>query len=236
MPGGEMFFVHEIHSLTPASAASYEAQLRDRWAPAVAAEPGMRLVWSARSTPGSITGPEIVTLVGVADGAALERFGERTRVGDLREEAVALAAGREAVARRVLAPLRFSRYAPDLDSLPAPSPSPVEGVYIHDFVLPRIGMQRPYENAMEKVFMQALQVEYSDFVMWAGFETVAGGGPVPENLMLTLIQNPDAGTKLLSEGNPRESVKPGAWLFEALKVRDTWTSRLVRALPWSPTH
>jgi hypothetical protein len=230
-----MFFIHEIHSLTPSGAVGYDALLRDRWAAALAREPGARLVWCVRSTPGSVTGLEIVTLTAVAAGSALERLGERIRAGDLRDEAGALAAGRLDVTRRVLAPLRFSRYAPDLEALPVVAGAPAEAIYIHDFVPPRIGMQRAYEDAMEQVFLRALDVEYSDFVMWGAFETVAGGGPVPENLMITQIQSPDAGTKLLSEGNPRESVKPGAWLHEALKLRDTWTSRLVRTLPWSPT-
>lgn len=231
-----MYFVHELHSLTTDTAAAYEATLRDRWAPALAATAGARLVWCARSTPASFTGPEIITLTAVPDGPSLERLGQRMRDGDLRDEVVRLDAARDRVTRRIVAPLRFSTYRPDLDALPILAEEPATGLYIHDFVPPRIGMQRPYEDGMEQMFLQALQVEYSDFVMWAGFETVAGGGPGPESLMLTLIQNPEAGTRLLSEGSSRESVKPGAWLFEALKLRDTWTSRLVRVVPWSPTH
>jgi hypothetical protein len=230
-----MLFLHEIHALTVANAPRYEALLRDQWASALAEEGGSRLLWCVRSTPGSVTGPEIVTLTGVADGASLERLAARIRSGDLQAEASTLAGARVGITRRVLAPLRFSRYEPDLATLPLVAPDPVDALYIHDFVPPRIGMQRPYEDAMEQVFLRALEVEYSDFVMWGGFETVAGGGPVPENLMITLIKNPDAGTRLLSEGNPRESIKPGAWLFDALQLRDTWTSRLLRAVPWSPT-
>ncbi|ONH58881.1 hypothetical protein CcI49_19355 [Frankia sp. CcI49] len=230
-----MFFVHEIHSLMPARAPKYETLLREMWGPALPGGGGTRLVWCVRSVPGSHTLPEIVTLTAVADGPTLVELGERTRAGDLRAAAAALAAERVGITRRVLAPLKFSRYEPDLATLPATPAEPSDGLYIHDFVLPRIGMQRPYEGAMEQVFLRALDVEYSDFVMWGGFETVAGGGEVPENLMITQIQNPAAGTQLLSHGNPRESIKPGSWLHDSLKLRDTWTSRLVRTLPWSPT-
>ncbi|CUU56653.1 hypothetical protein Ga0074812_108181 [Parafrankia irregularis] len=230
-----MFFVHEIHSLTPARAPRYESLLRELWGPALAGDDRTRLVWCVRSVPGSHTLPEIVTLTAVADGATLADLGERTRRGDLRAAAVALAAERVGITRRMLAPLRFSRYEPDLATLLAEPSEASDALYIHDFVLPRTGMQRPYEDAMEQVFLRALDVEYSDFVMWGGFETVAGGGDVPENLMITQIQNPAAGTRLLSHGNPRESIRPGSWLHDSLKLRDTWTSRLVRALPWSPT-
>jgi hypothetical protein len=31
-----------------------------------------------------------------------------------------------------------------------------------------------------------------------------------------------------------EHVVPGSWLYDALALRDTWVSRLVRSVPWSP--
>lgn len=230
-----MFYVHEIHSLRPSGADRYEGMLRDEWVPAVAEDPETRVVWCVRSVPGSVTGFELVTLTAVADGPALERFAERVRGGDLRDKALALAGARAGMARRILAPLRFTEYAPDLANLPVLADGVEDRLYIHDFVPPRIGMQRPYEDGMEQAFLNSLKVEYSDFVMWGAFETVAGGGNVPENLMLTRIETPSAGVTLLSHGNPRESLKPGAWMYEALKLRDSWTSRLVRTVPWSPT-
>lgn len=230
-----MFFVHEIHALTPAGAPRYETLLRELWGPALAGDRRTRLVWCVRSIPGSHALAEIVTMTGVADGSALAELGARTRGGDLRAAAATLAAGRVGITRRVLAPLRFNRYAPDLAALPETPAQPSDALYIHDFVPPRTGMQRSYEDAMEQVFLRALDVEYADFSLWGGFETVAGGGEVPESVMITGILRPAAGTQLLGQGNPRESVKPGAWLYDSLKLRDTWTSRLVRTLPWSPT-
>lgn len=230
-----MFFVHEIHALEPAGARDFEAYLRDQWTPAVAAEPGTRVVWCARSIPGAVSAPELVTMTGVADGATLTRFGERLRSGDLRELANSAPAGRVDRTVRILAPLKFNDYAPDLASVPLISDGTSNSLYIHDFVPPRIGMQRPYEDAMEKVYLSMMEMEFIAFVMWGGFETVAGGGPNPENVMVTLIREPQGGTDLLYNENARDDVKPGTWLYDALKLRDTWTSRLLRTVPWSPT-
>jgi hypothetical protein len=230
-----VFFVHEIHSLTSGGAEAFEATLRDRWAPALAREGGTRLVWCVRSMPGAISAPELITLTAVGDGPTLERLGARVRGGDLRDDAEALAAGRVQVTRRVLAPLDlFNPLEVDLDALPL---EPVEGpseMYIHDFVPPRIGMQRTYEVAMRDAFMKMIELEGIPIVIWAGLETVAGGGPGPESLMISHIRSAEAATNLLWHANPREAIQPGTWLYDALKVRDTWRSRLLRAVPWSP--
>jgi hypothetical protein len=230
-----VYFVHEIHSLTSGGAGAFEAMLRDRWTPALGRERGARLVWCTRSMPGGIAAPELITLTAVADGAALARLGERVRDGDLRDDADALVKGRVSVTRRVLAPLElFNPLQVDLDAL---SLEPVDGpseMYIHDFVPPRIGMQRTYEVAMRDQFMTYIERQDIPIVIWAGLETVAGGGPVPESLMISHIRNPAAATNLLWHSNPREAIQPGTWLYDALKVRDTWRSRLVRTVAWSP--
>jgi hypothetical protein len=231
-----VLFVHEIHSVPGRTGDAFEALLRERWAPALAREDGSRLVWCVRSMPGSVSYPELITLTAVADGEALERLGARMRTGDLRADVAALDAGRAQVTRRIVAQLVFSPLNIDLDAIPA-VPEPVDGpsaMYIHDFVLPRLGMQREYEIAMREVFMKMLETEGTGIGMWGGFETVAGGGPAPESLMVSHIGNPETGTRLLSSEVPRAAVKPGAWILDGLKLRDTWVSRLVRTVSWSP--
>ena len=63
-----MFFVHQIHALSSATAADFETTLREEWCPAVAHDAGTKVVWCARSMPGAISFPEIITLTAVADG------------------------------------------------------------------------------------------------------------------------------------------------------------------------
>ena len=146
-----MFFGHQIHALSSATAADFEMTLREEWCPAVAREAGTKVVWCARSMPGAISFPEIITLTAVVDGAALEHYGERVRIGDLAGESDALAALRTDVTTRVMTPLKFNPLAFDLDALPLVGAERDGAMYLHDFVPPHIGAQRACEDALEKV-------------------------------------------------------------------------------------
>ena len=229
-----MFFVHQIHALSSATAAEFETTLREEWCPAVAREAGTKVVWCARSMPGAISFPEIITLTAVADGTTLARYGERVRDGDLAVGAEALAALRTTLVTRVMTPLKFSPLTFDLDSVPLEGADRDGAMYLHDFVPPRIGAQRAYEDAMEKVYMSMPDDELLQIVIWAGLETVAGGGPVPESLNISHVRSAAAETQLLSFEAPRENKQLGNWMYDALQLRDTWTTRLVRGLRWSP--
>jgi hypothetical protein len=231
-----MFFVHEIHALHPAQADEFETALRDQWVPALAEDEHTRLVWCVRSMPAAISFPELITLTAVEDGAALERLGERMRGGDLRGPGEELGQRRRAVTTRVLAPLEeFNPYQVDLTDVPLTRRDAPTRMYIHDFVVPQPAMQRRYEIQMREAFMTMLDLEGLQMLIWAGLETVAGGGRTPLSLMLTHIGSAAAGADLLAEGNPRVRPEPGTWMHEGLQLRDTWVSRLVRSVPWSPT-
>jgi hypothetical protein len=229
-----MFFVHQIHALSSATAAEFETSLREEWCPAVAREAGTKVVWCARSMPGAISFPEIITLTAVADGATLERYGERVRGGDLVGTGEALAALRSTLTTRIMTPLKFNPLSFDLDAVPLEGADRDGAMYLHDFVRPRIGAQRAYEDAMEKVYMSMPDDELLQIVIWAGLETVDGGGPVPETLNISHVRSAAAETQLLAFEAPRENKQLGNWMYDALKLRDTWTTRLVRGLRWSP--
>lgn len=230
-----MLFVHEVHEVAGQAGAAFEELLRDRWAPALGRDSETRLVWCARSMPGAVSFPELITLTALSDGAALERFGTRMRRGDLREDAAALDARRVRVTRRIVSQLEFSPLEIDLAAIPThPEPYREQGeMYVHDFVPPRLGMQREYEAKMGEVFVFLRDLKELGTPIWAGFETVAGGGTVPESLMYTHVANAEAAVRMLTLELPREAVVPGMWMYDGLKLRDTWTSRLLRSVPWS---
>ena len=232
-----MFFIHEIHSVPGGSGAKCEALLRDGWAPALGSQDGTRLVWCARSMAGAISYPELITLTAVSHPDAFERLAERVRSGDLREQYRALDGVRAQVTTRLVKSLDFSPLAVDIADIPA---SPVETgrseMYMHDTVPPRPGMQRTYERAMGDFFMKMIDLEGIPIRIWAGLETVTGGGTVPENLMISHIGSAAAGAGLLMMEPPRSAFEPGQWMAEALTLRDTWTSRLIRTVSWSPIH
>lgn len=95
-------------------------------------------------------------------------------------------------------------------------------------------MQREYEAKMGEVFVFLRDLKELGTPIWAGFETVAGGGTVPESLMYTHVANAEAAVRMLTLELPREAVVPGMWMYDGLKLRDTWTSRLLRSVTWSP--
>lgn len=232
-----VLYVHEIHALQGGSCDVFEALLRDRWFPALARDDGARLVWCVRSMPGAISYPELITLTAVAGATALDALMTRVRTGDLRDDYAALADVRTTVTTRLMKPLNFSPLAITLADIPT---TPTDGgrseMYIHDTVPPCLGMQRRYETAMGDFYMKTIEVEGMVIRNWAGLETIAGGGTVPENLMITHIGTAQAGADLLMMDIPRSAFEPGQWMYEALGLRDTWTSRLVRTVPWSPIH
>ena len=76
--------------------------------------------------------------------------------------------------------------------------------------------------------------ELLQIVIWAGLETVAGGGPVPESLNISHVRSAAAETQLLAFEAPRDNKQLGNWMYDALQFHDTWTTRLVRGLRWSP--
>ena len=231
-----MLFVHEVHEVTGTGGAAFEEMLRDHWAPALAQDVDVRLVWCARSLPGAVSRPEIITWTAVSDGTALERLGERIRHGDLTETAMALGAARQNVTRRVISQLNFSTLDIDLASIPKnPGPYREQGeLYVHDFVPPRPGMQREFETKLAEVFAFLREMPELGTPLWACFETIAGGGTTPENVMVTRVASAEALVRMLAVDMPREAYVPGMWMVDGLRVRDTWTSRLMRSVPWSP--
>ena len=155
-----MFYVHEIHALDAAHGDVFETMLHEKWGPALAAEPGMRLVWCVRSMPGTASYPELITMTAVEDGAALERLGARCRSGDLRELGSELGRHRNDVTTRVLAALEeFNPYSVELDEMPMVHDGVPSEMYIHDFVAPQPGMQRIYEVQIREAFMKMLEMD-----------------------------------------------------------------------------
>ena len=232
-----MLFIHEIHSIAGGDGERYEALLRDRWAPALARQDGVRLAWCARSMAGAIAYPELITLTAVADPDAFERLTQRIRSGDLHDEYQGLEDVGTHVTTRLVKSLAFSPLTVDVAELPdVPVDTGRTEMFMHDTVPPRPGMQRTYEKAMGDFFMKMIDVEGIPIKIWAGLETVTGGGTVPENLMISHIGSAAAGAGLLMLEPPRSAFEPGQWMAEALTLRDTWTSRLIRTVSWSPIH
>lgn len=231
-----MRYLHHVLRVPPAARAAFLARLRDDWLPAVARGNDARLAWVASSMDLAVRADEICTITVLRDDAALAGFAERVRTGDLAALAAEVTGATTSMETRMLAPLRYNRFEFDLDAIPA---EPVEAPttsYMHDFVPPVIGQNRGYEDLMEARYMALSDTELSNIVLRGSFETVAGGGPMPEHFNLSEIRITAGLVQLLAYEIPREYKAMGTWMWEALGVRDRWTTRLVRSATWSPVR
>ena len=105
---------------------------------------------------------------------------------------------------------------------------------MHDFVPPVPGQMRGYVQMMRDRYMALTEKDLSGVVLAASWQTVAGGGPLPEMFNLSEIRSADMLNALLVHEIPREQKAMGTWMWEGLAVRDEWTTRLVRCAAWSP--
>jgi hypothetical protein len=229
-----MFVLHQVHHLAPESMTSFEAVSRDELLPAVASDPDSRLIWYASATDVETRGREAITMIACQSAVGLERLGERFRTGDLAAVGGKLAGVRRSVETRVLKPLRQNPLQVDFDAVPVAGTSHTTVSYMHDFVPPRIGQRRAYEDAMVKIYGAMSDTELLDVALWAGLEPIAG--PIPEQVNISRIQNTQVLINLLLNDIPRDNKKLGTWMHEALKLRDRWTTRLVRCASWSPLY
>jgi hypothetical protein len=231
-----MLVLHQLHKVPAAAATGFEANVRDRWLPAVASIAGARLAWYAASTDASRFDDEIATITAFADERAFEEFAAGTRDGALAPIAADLRSQRDSVQTRLLKPIDYDPWSVAVDDIPNEPQDGDTVVYMHDFVSPVRGQMTAYVDMMRERYMALSDQALSGVVLRASWRTVAGGGPVPEMFNLSEIRDIDALVNLFVYEIPREYKEMGTWMWEALATRDRWTTRLLRCASWSPVR
>jgi len=75
-----VLFLHETHRVVGAAREDeFEAAYREGWMPKLAESDDARLLWYANLAHGSGASYTVVTVTGLADGAAWERLARRTQ-------------------------------------------------------------------------------------------------------------------------------------------------------------
>ena len=229
-----MLYLHQVLIVPPSRRAHFDELLRDEWLPAVAREDGARVAWVAYGMDCAVGPDDVCMMTAISDPGALGRYSDRLRTGDLVD--VGRRVGEQAVEQqlRILKPLRYDPLDVAFEDIPTvPTEGPTIG-YMHDFVPPIQGQNRAYEDMMNERYTALSDTELSNIVLRACYETVAGGGPQPEHFNLSEICSSEALLQLLAYEIPKEFKQMGTWMWEALGVRDRWTTRLVRCATWSP--
>jgi hypothetical protein len=142
----------------------------------------------------------------------LDRFSGRVREGDLTNTVNRLAALRTDVATRLLKPLDYDPAQLRIEDIPASLSSKPAVSYMHDFVPPVIGQNRAYVDMMREHYMALTETELSGVVLRYSWETVWGGGPVPEMFNLSEIRSPTALLQLVGKEIPGEYKQIGSWM------------------------
>ena len=231
-----MLFLHQIHQLPVGGSPLFEAQVRDRWLPAVAEVAGARLAWYGMSSAAARWSDEAITITALEDPSALDRFATELRDGDLRSLAEEVAVTRVSVETRLMSPIDYDPWPFAFDQIPTEPQDGPQVAYMHDFVPPVRGQMRGYVDMMRERYLALSEKELSGVVLLASWQTVSGGGPLPEMFNLSVIRDVDALVQLVAHEIPRELKEMGSWMWEALAVRDRWTTRLLRSATWSPVR
>jgi hypothetical protein len=151
-----MLFLHEVHRVAGAQEAQFEAAFRDGWMPLVAQDGDARLLWFLHHAHGSGPSYQVVTVTGLADGAAWERLALRVQRGDLQSWAREVDAFRHDVQARLLLPLDFSPLDVDLAGVPTDGRRHDPALYMEDTMWPKRGMVDDYVAAAGDVYAKML--------------------------------------------------------------------------------
>ena len=235
-----MLFLHETHKVVGAREDEFEAAYREGWMPTLAEDDDARLLWYTNHAHGSGLAYNVVTITGIADGAAWERLVHRAQSGDLR--AVDAAAGQPAPRRdrqdpaagRLVA-ASVGRPGDRADRWRDASAESVHGGH-------RLAVRRRWtttsgpgtrsttdRSPSRRGCSTSRPVSRWRTAATSDEKRCCGRRSTRPTTTSVLVH-------LLTSDIPPEHRGPGTYMFDALKYRDQWESRLLRTSAWSPLY
>jgi len=237
-----VLFLHETHKVVGARQDEFEAAYRDGWMPMLAREDNARLLWYTNHAHGSGASYTVVTITGISDGAAWESLARRAQGGDLRPWMRELDNLRHEVTGKLLLPVAWSPLqAVDLASVPTNGQTHPLTMFMEDTGWPYAALD-DYIRSWDEIYYRPLSqapARMRILDIQACFQVAHGSYRRREAMLWQKIDDSDnyaALVHLLTEEVPAEHRAPGSYMFEALKFRDQWQSRLLRTSDWSPLY
>ncbi len=179
----------------------------------------------------------VITVTAVRDGAAWERLTARAQKGDLQEWMRGVEALRHGVNAKLLVPLPWSPPLDlDFDEVPVDGREHDMSLYMEDTMWPYEDKFEEYIVRCGEVYARSLEQPSSMLSMHAAFQPALGSHVRREVILMQRISKPEALLDLLRTHIPAEYRAPGTWIYDALDLRDQWTSRLLRTSVWSPLY
>jgi len=232
-----LLLLHEVHTVAGRHEDAFEAAFRDRWMPAVASDPGVRLLYYLKLAHGTGRAYHVVTITALADGAAYERLVQRVQRGDLRAWAADVDRFRHEVEGKILAPVEWSPIQDvDFASVPTDGRTHESALYMEDSAWPYEAKLDAYLEAARTHYAPSLEqrTERSLLTLLAVFQAALGAPRRREVILWQRVDFPERLPALFTRELPSHVKGPGTWMHDALEVRDDWQSRLLRSAEWSP--
>jgi hypothetical protein len=232
-----MLFMHEVHTVLGRAEDEFEAAFRNGWMAMLGAGDDARLLWYANQAHGSGPAYTVITVTAVRDGAAWERLARRIQRGDLRQWMRELDALRHDVEAKLLVALPWSPLQDvPFGEIPTDGREHELSLYMEDTMWPYEDKFAEYIDRCGEVYSKSLETSESMLDIQAGFQPALGSHLRREVVLMQRIRQPETLLNLLRNEIPARYRAPGTWMYEALDLRDQWTSRLLRTSSWSPLY
>jgi len=237
-----MLFLHETHKVVGAHEEEFEAAYREGWMPALADTDNARLLWYTNHAHGSGASYTVVTITGITDGTAWESLVHRAQRGDLKPWMRELDNLRHEVTAKLLLPVAWSPIqAVDLASVPTDGVTHPLSLFMEDTGWPSAPLD-DYIRSWDEIYYRPLSKAPSRMRVLdiqACFQVAHGSYHRREAMLWQKIDDSNnyaALVRLLTSETPPEHREAGSYMFDALKYRDQWESRLLRTSAWSPLY
>jgi hypothetical protein len=232
-----MLFMHEVHKVRGRAEDDFEAAFRDGWMPTIGAGDEARLLWYANQAHGSGPAYTVITVTAVRDGAAWERLARQIQKGALRQWMRELDELRHDVDAKLLVALPWSPLQDvPFGEIPTDGREHELSLYMEDTMWPYEDKFAEYIDRCGEVYSKSLETSESMLDIQAGFQPALGSHLRREVVLMQRIRQPETLLNLLRNEIPARYRAPGTWMYEALDLRDQWTSRLLRTSLWSPLY
>jgi hypothetical protein len=237
-----VLFLHETHKVVGTRHDEFEAAYREGWMPTLAKQDTARLLWYTNHAHGSGLAYNVVTITGITDGAAWESLARRTQQGDLRPWMREMDNLRHEVTAKLLLPVAWSPLQTvDLATVPTDASTHPLSLFMEDTGWPHAPLD-DYIRCWDEIYYRPLSqapARMRILDIQACFQVAHGSSRRREAMLWQKIDDSNnyaALVHLLTKEVPPEHRAPGSYMFEALKYRDQWQSRLLRTSDWSPLY
>jgi hypothetical protein len=234
-----MLLLHEVHQVAGAHEDAFDRAFRHELIPALAQTDDTRLLWYLRLAHGSGAAYTVVSITGCRDAAAWSALADRTRQGDLAPWLARVDGMRHRCQAKILTPVPWSpRQDIDLASVPTDGAEHELSLFMEDTAWPYAGGLAAYlEKAgtlYDRTLAESKAAGRSIIELEAAYQPVYGTHATTEVILWQRVVNHQALLHLLAHDLDPAKTGPGTWMHDALAVRDTWESRILRSASWSP--